>query len=220
MAFVNRSNHVADVLKSTGRFVGFDEMLNDTVIRHLAPQYGVSTLSAYIEKVLSQQVKYAGQVWGVKAGSAQLAMLLRYGIIANILRPSVIRVRRRDIVAQAISMMIAEQTRQWTSLDEKSDTETQYDGQRIVHHIRSISNSYALLDQVVATVGLPVFDIVYEEFLDRPHDIVSDLGLKLIGQSVVPQMDKLQLTPQRNDINIEFRNRFVAESGSIIWEAQ
>ncbi|HEV2363640.1 MAG TPA: Stf0 family sulfotransferase [Caulobacteraceae bacterium] len=213
MAFVNRSgsNLVADALKTTGRFAGFEEILNDSTIRTLAKRYGSRTFEEYLTRVHDEQVAVPGQIWGLKAGAAQLAMLFRTKAIPRLLRPTVVYVRRRDIIGQAISLFIAEQNARWTTLDEGRNAEVLYDGPRILAHFRSISTSYSLLDQVLTISGLPCFTIFYEEFLDRPNELVSRLGVSLSGEGLLPRLEALTLKQQRDDRNYDFRKRFAAD---------
>jgi LPS sulfotransferase NodH len=222
MAFVNRSgsNHIADVLKTTGRFAGFDEILNDVNIQELAAKYQVKTFADYIRRVHREQIKVPGQLWGVKAGAAQLAMLARTGMIPNLLHPYIIFVRRRDIIGQAISFLIAEQTQQWTTLDRESKKDVVYDADRILLHMRGISNSYAMLEQVLTILRLPVHTVVYEEFLDRPNDIVSRIGLSIAGDALLPHLDELRLSRQRGDLTTKFRQRFYEDLASVGWEVK
>ena len=222
MAFVNRSgsNHIADLLKTTGRFVGFDEILNDFHIRTMSEKYQSKTFVEYLMRIRKEQVQFPGQVWGIKAGWAQLAMLARTGLIPNLLTPKVILVKRRDLLGQAISLSIAEQTQKWTNLDPNRVGEIVYDAQRVLVHMRSISNSYAALEQVLGVLMLPTQTVVYEEFLDRPNDIISRLGLALSGDGGLPRIDKARLSPQRDEITEDFKQKFRQDALSINWIGQ
>ncbi len=223
MAFVNRSgsNHIAEVLRTTGRFVGFDEMLNDVVVQNLSVKYGVKTFADYVSRVHKEQVQAVSQIWGLKAGPTQIAMLMRSKLIPHLLSPNILLVKRRDIIGQAISFYIADQTHNWTSSDDLKPKETiEYNGDKILLHLRSITNSYALLDQILAVAAFPVSMVYYEDFLDRPNDIVSTLGLTLGGQALLPRLDKLKLRQQRNDLNDEFRGRFLDDSAVMPWNGK
>jgi LPS sulfotransferase NodH len=147
-------------------------------------------------------------------------MLARTGMIPNLLHPYIIFVRRRDIIGQAISFLIAEQTQQWTTLDRESKKDVVYDADRILLHMRGISNSYAMLEQVLTILRLPVHTVVYEEFLDRPNDIVSRIGLSIAGDALLPHLDELRLSRQRGDLTTKFRQRFYEDLASVGWEVK
>lgn len=229
MAFVNRSgsNYVADALRTTGRFVGFDEILNDFAVKRLSEKYKVRSLADYVKRIYAEQVTSPSQIWGLKSGWMQLAMLLRTRIIPNLIKPNIILVRRKDVVGQAISFLIAEQTQRWSAV-EKNNTTTgndsvanvNYNGARILMHLRSIYNSYAMLDQIITLAGLPTFTVVYEEFLDRPNDIVSQIGAIIGGRALLPRLEQLRHSQQRNELNHEFRLRFMAEAAAMRWTGQ
>jgi hypothetical protein len=87
-------------------------------------------------------------------------------------------------------------------------------------HLRSIYNSYSMLDQVITLAGFPVFTVIYEEFLDRPNDIVAQIGLNLCGQALLPRLEQLRLSQQRDDLNHAFRLRFMAEAATMRWTGQ
>lgn len=220
LAFVNRSgsNYIADALKTTGRFAGFEEILNDPVMRRLASAYNTSAFGEYLKRVHQEQVGTSARIWGLKAAWFQIAMLMRTKAIPNLLSPKVVLVRRKDVVGQAISFLIAEQTQRWTALQEgNKSVDIKYDGARILNHLRSMYNSYAMLDQVVALAGLPTYTITYEDFIDRPNGVLADLGIGLTGQALLPRMENLKLSLQRNDLNQEFRLRFLAEAETMDW---
>ncbi len=219
IAFVNRSgsNHIADALMSTGEFAGLEEILNEPTIRFLTPKYGSTSFPAYLERVYSEQCKSPGLTWGFKAGWMQLAMLMRTKIVPNMFRPTLILVRRRDIIAQAVSFYIADQTSRWTSLVENKSTEPRYNGQELLSILRGLCHSYAMLEQVALCSQLPSLTIIYEDFLDRPNEIISQAGLAINGRALLPRLDRLRLSMQRNELNHAFRARFLEELASMSW---
>jgi LPS sulfotransferase NodH len=222
LGFVNRSgsNYLAELLKSTGRFAGFGECLNAYNVRYLAPRYGVSTFNDYLMRLRKEDLKNSYQTWGIKAGWMQIAMLYRTGAIPNLLRPMLIQVRRRDVISQAVSYFIAEQTAQWTSADKPAipREKIEYDGQRILNLLRAIVDSYAKLEEIAVVSGCPYHQIFYEDLIDNPYSTITEITRFLIGRALAPVLPAVRLSIQRDQLNEEFRFRFLAELDQLKWK--
>lgn len=221
VAFVNRSgsNYLCDLLRSSGVFTEINEILNDGFVTEFTRRNNVSTFDNYLKLQHDEQKASGGTVWGFKAGWAQLCMLKRTGAIPLVLNPVLLKVRRRDVLGQAISFFIAEHTNQWTTLDRAmmKREEIKYDGAKILAHLRNVMFAYSMLDQVTMLCGLPVHELVYEDLLDRPQTIISDVITTVSGQSALPDLSRLRLKVQRDDISQEFRRRFLNEMPSLNW---
>jgi len=223
LAFVNRSgsNYLAELLKSTGKFAGFEESLNDFSMRYLVPRFASVSFPDYIRRIQSEATKVPGQVWGVKVGWMQLAMLLRSQAIPNLIHPSIILARRRDVISQAVSLFIAEQTGQWTSataptMDRK---DIAYDGDKIFTHLRGILNSYSQLESILTFANLPYIEVFYEDLLDAPQGIISGLSRKLVGHGFAPQIRSVRMEIQRNEIDNDLKLRFIKDLDELEWNA-
>ncbi len=221
VGFVNRSgsNHLCDLLRSTGAFTSIDEVLNEGFVTATAKRHDIKSFDQYLKFQHDQRKSAGDAIWGFKAGWAQLCMLKRTGAIPLVLNPVLLKVRRRDVLGQAISYFIAEQTNQWTVLDRgtmKRD-EIKYDGARILANLRNVMFAYSMLDQVAMLCGLPVHEVVYEDLLDRPQTIISDVTSSILGQSVLPDLSKLKLTIQRDAISQDFRRQFLKEIPNMSW---
>lgn len=223
IAFVNRSgsNYLAELLLSTGMFSGLEESINDHTMRYLARAKEIKSFQKYLEFLYESQTKNAGQFWGMKVGWMQLAMLLRVKAIPNALRPHVILIKRRDIIGQTISYYIAERTKQWTSNDEAmvNRNDIEYNGQAILQSMRSIMNSYSLMDQILALSNLPVIQIAYEDLLDVPHATISKITRSICGHEYSPRVGQIRINMQRDGINERLRDNFIRDLGRLKWEA-
>lgn len=224
VAFVNRSgsNYLAQLLKSTGAFCGFSECLNAPTIRFLAPRYGASSFSEYLKRHRTEDTRGQNRAWGLKAGWMQLAMLYRLRAIPYLLTPTIVFVRRLDLISQAVSLYIAEQTAQWTTLDKLSRPrgEVPYDGARILGHYRSIVESYGRLEQITTLCGLPTHHVVYEDLLSNANVVVANLTGALTGRKLSPTPDDVRISIQRDGLNCEFRDRFLGDLQTLEWHGQ
>lgn len=221
VGFVNRSgsNHLCDLLRSTGAFTSIDEILNSGFVTAAAKQNDIKSFDQYLKAQHDQRKSLGDAVWGFKAGWAQLCMLKRTGAIPLVLNPVILKVRRRDLLGQAISYFIAEQTNQWTALDRGTmkREEIKYDGAKILANLRNVMFAYSMLDQVTMLLGLPVQEVVYEDLLDRPQTIISDVTSAILGQSVLPDLSKLKLQIQRDAMSQDFRRQFLKDMRDTSW---
>jgi trehalose 2-sulfotransferase len=218
MAFVNRSgsNYLADLLLSTGAFAGLEEPLNSPTIRYLAPRYGTATLADYLKRVHREQTGQTGKRWGLKVGWVQLAMLIRTKALANLLSPKIIVIRRRDLVAQAVSFYIAEKTQRWIA---KTDNhaegppieEIPYDGQQILEHLQGIMWSNFMIEKTLFLAQLPSEVIQYETLIDRPQEIISKLVGRILGHNLEPELNAVRTTIQRDGLSGQLKAQFLNE---------
>jgi trehalose 2-sulfotransferase len=220
IAFVNRSgsNYLGELLNSTGRFAGFGEYLNDFDMRQLASSIGTTSFGDYLRR-LERDTAKGGQTWGLKAGWMQLLMLLRTRAVPNVLAPTLVCIKRRDVIGQAISLFIAERTGQWKSTASLLKAKVDYDGSAILAHMRSIMHSYAQLETAVALSGLPCLKVQYEDLLDNPQNVITGLTEKIIGHGFAPDIGAVRTDVQRNELNYSLKQSFMADLGKLEWSA-
>jgi LPS sulfotransferase NodH len=147
-------------------------------------------------------------------------MLLETDAIPNVLTPSIVLIRRRDIIAQAISYYIASHTAQWSSNEpaKKDRAEIVYDGKAILGCLRSIMNSYAIFEQIRVLANLPYEEMFYEDLLDSPFSTVGGLVQRLTGHSHSPRISSIKSAIQRDDKDHELKVQFIADLEKMQWE--
>lgn len=225
LAFVNRSgsNYLAELMRSTGLFVGLDECFNDHTVKYLSPRYQVESLDAYIRRIHDEQ-NPTHQFWGFKAGWQQLCMLLRLQALPNLLDAHVVYIKRRDIVGQAVSMCIAQKTNAWMKKRDENnnnniDIDEIYNFDEIVTTIKNISFAYNKFEELLCLAQLKTTAVIYENLLDDPYRIISNISENLTGQAVPPNIANVAIEVQRSDLNIKIRQRFINDTKMLRWEA-
>lgn len=131
--------------------------------------------------------------------------------------PEVVRVRRRDRVAQAVSLYKAEQTDKWRS-EAGPQEDVPYSGADIARCLRRIRAEEAAWEDFFAGTGCPQPQvIVYEDFVPRQREAFRAL-LEGLDLPAVPE-DRIQAPPtirkQGTANNEALRERFLAENGSL-----
>lgn len=173
MAFTNRcgSNLLADYLVQTGRFGGFGESLNAPVAQSFQDREGVRSLPDYLAALAETHGCGGNRDLGVKASADQLAMLIRHGIPRMFAGFRVVHVCRQDLVGQAVSFMIANQTNRWTSRQaarERSPDDIAMDVVLIEQMMRAIQQQHNRIAAILSSLGIPGPSLSYEELTAAP----------------------------------------------------
>lgn len=188
MAFTNRcgSNLLADYLLQTGRFGGFGEALNLPVAQAFRDRQGTRSLPGYLGALAETHLCNRERSLGVKASADQLAMLIRHGIPRMFAGFRVVHIWRQDLVGQAVSFAIADQTKSWTSRQEptgRSDGRIAVAPAQIEQMIQAIQQQNNRIAAILATLGIGGPTVSYEELTANPAQamrrVCTMLGVEL-----------------------------------------
>lgn len=216
LCFTNRSgsNFVANCLASTGHFREAREALNGPVVVNNSVKRGFTSFPEYCAVIKRQAEGQRGE-FAVKASWNQLFFLHRLGILDAIFADRhYVFIRRRDLVAQAVSHAIAIQTRKFKSSHTGTGAEPEYDFRKIAGILRSISASNRFFLEFFAVTGAPYFEIVYEDFIEGPAAHLDSLCQRLSLPRYALDAEKITLRVQRNEINKAFQRRFLEDMKS------
>ena len=181
LAFTNRSGstHLGQLLASAPDLSGFREDLNHSIVARRAQDNGIPNLTDYLRHIVSTDPDATG--FGLKASAEQLRLIRMTGIDRAFRRTTVIRLRRRDRVAQAVSLWIAWQTRQWTSRQTARAVDLRYDYTQLREQLRAVEDAECALDLVLSVLPYPVLNVDYESLCIEPIPVIAtlrkDLGL-------------------------------------------
>ncbi len=127
--------------------------------------------------------------------------------------PRWIWLRRLDLVGQAISFTMAQQTRAFRA-SSAPVTEARYDGALVAHHLQLLSRQDAQWAAYFARTRIEPLQLIYEDIetdmlgtLQRVADLA---GVRLNDP---PLAENVTLKKQRNRMNEEWRERFCLEFG-------
>jgi len=124
-----------------------------------------------------------------------------------------VRIRRQDILAQAISWVRAQQTRQFLATDLQKHAPT-YDAAAIRRLLGELIQQNAAWERLFATIGCVPLEVEYESLLATPQrevDRVAHLMGVRVPVPLAPQ--HVEVTIQRDQLNSGWRSRFLAETG-------
>lgn len=214
LLFTNRSgsNYLGSLLNTTGKFCNFGETSNhETVLNHAAAR-GLSSLASYYYEI-HRTYAHPNMLFGQKLSVQQLLFLLRTGIVPRVF-PNTrwIWIQRLDVVAQAISLYIAQKTLQWTSLHPGTDAEVTYDFAEISQRIRGLTLNNSHIARVTASLGLNPAFVAYEQLVERPKAVVESIFRHFRMQPAAPALADVAISRQADERNREFRERYIADA--------
>jgi trehalose 2-sulfotransferase len=217
ICFTNRSgsNYLASLLASTGEFPAGREMFNVKAVTHACRKHGITSLDAYCRRQMQQQAHK--RRFAAKVGLAQLLTLARLGYLGTVFpNPHFIHIQRYDIIAQAVSFMIATQNKAFSAKHQPvvKDEDLRYDGAQIARMMSRLSSRNIGFQDFLLRNRLPTFPLLYERLNDDPLASLT----RIMGWLGVAMPDKLAscstTQPQSSTVKDAWRDRFIAESGN------
>jgi trehalose 2-sulfotransferase len=170
VAFTNRcgSNLLCDYLAQTGRMAVAGESLNHDTVAIQHAQHGGTGFPDHVAGLATRLGAAAGRPLAVKASLDQLAMLLRWNITAMFPHIHVIHIRRRDALAQAVSLSVASQTGRWTSQQQGKPVTPEWRPEEIRRILTGLRLENQGIGILAAAAGLPLREIAYEDMVADP----------------------------------------------------
>jgi LPS sulfotransferase NodH len=217
MVFTNRcgSTFIAAKLSEAG-YVGPPtahrnfEFFNADILIPWCRDRGIASLDAYLRAIAAEYAAPAGTFFS-KISVDQLIWLTRCGVIGTLLpAPIFIHVVRRDVIAQAISLVIAVQTGEWTSLHQKNPVTPDFMPRAILNVAKDIRIQEAHADLYFSLTGAAVMRIVYEDAVADPTRIVAGFTAMAPIPPVPVNQPTLPVERQRGALNAEWERRFRA----------
>lgn len=207
------STYLCELLTSTGLLGNPKEYFNRAGRRrHNDPAYP-SGRRAQLDIVRTSGATSNG-IYAVKVISPQIQ---RYKTHADPFHDlpnlALVRVRRRDVLGQAISLARARQTGQFTASHLQREAPA-YDARALRHALRSVEKQEAIWDQVIGRRGVQPLSIAYEDLLADPQAVVDWIA-SLVGVALPVPLDRslVTLSVQRDEQSADWRARFLAECG-------
>ena len=169
LAFTNRcgSNLLAEYLEATGLFCGFQESLNSDVVSHISELRSIQSFPDYIEQVTRNQHK-PDKSFFIKSSWDQFLMLREWGILQMFSGLKIVYIERLNYINQAISYVIASQTKQWTVFHDKEKDEVHYDRKTIDGVIAANSKANCIFRYLFELLNLDYAHVAYEELVQDP----------------------------------------------------
>ncbi|MBL9034920.1 MAG: hypothetical protein JNN33_09155 [Rhodospirillaceae bacterium] len=207
------SNYLCELLTSTGQLGNPAEYFNTVARRnHVAPRYPRSR-SAQIDIVRSVGATLNG-LYAVKILPIQYCRVRKkLDLFHELPNLRVVRLRRRDLLGQALSLARARQTGQILASN-RPKAEPIYDVEDIRACIDALRMREAIWDQVVLERDLQPLALAYEDVMRDPQAAVDQVAA-LMGLAAPAAIDPalIRVRVQRDGKTDLWRERFLADTG-------
>lgn len=226
VCFINRSgsNWLCESLHATNLCSHGDEFFNDARLKATCTEHNIRSLDEYIHKLFDPKHQTNGTV-SMKLSWDQLFFLTKERVIPEILQNAeFVYPVRRDMAAQALSLLIAEQTGQWRSdwnsgINKKPNPDAISDA-AILRSIDRIAESHAYFLQYFGVFGIHPHMMFYEDLLANPEQqmdqLLVSMGLAKSGAwsfDSSKQVMKKQATSKNSERLEKFRNNMYSQCG-------
>ena len=188
------------------------EFFNVDFVEEFCEAHSILTFQDYFEAVYEEFRSPLG-IFFTKGSLEQIIWLKRSGVI-GVAIPDIryLRVARKDLVAQAISFVIAEQTGQWTSKHTVTSDMLTYDHQKIANAILNFAKISSDTDVYFSLIGTQPACFVYENIIGDINEVSRKLQA-LTGIEPLPRGPRtLDVQKQAQGVNLEWAQRFRGEA--------
>lgn len=209
ICFTNRcgSNFLANLISNTALFPEAGEFFNwDTVIPY-SQSHNLENFDDYCLSVINETQK--NNCFISKISFLQLMLLSKFGQIPNIFNePIFIWIRRKDILGQAISYSIANQTKQWVSFEPGLSVIPDYRKQEILDIVQDINMANSYFSNYFQIFNANCLEIVYEDLCVAPEFYLKKIGKLTNHEITFKNLIPVKTQVQRSSINETFREKF------------
>ncbi|HEY1746989.1 MAG TPA: Stf0 family sulfotransferase [Xanthobacteraceae bacterium] len=229
VCFVNRSgsNYLLDLLEQLDLGAKpTDEAFNYDQVIARCRQNDVTSFSSYFAKIVIANAKNG--VCFLKIGGEQLFWLTKHGFLSRMMEsavpPKFIFMSRRDKVAQAVSLFIAESTGQFSeskvdALPPSSEPNVDYDAKKILDRLRYILHQEHLFSLFSALHEVELLSLSYEDLVGSPERTLREvLDYVDAPKDTLARLPKIErggksLKRQRGQLNRALIDQFRGEFG-------
>ncbi|MXP47944.1 hypothetical protein GRI43_11165 [Altererythrobacter luteolus] len=205
------SSLLGHTLRDTGGFGVPLEYFNVQNLDYWRQRFSFSSINELLDHI--ERVRTSSN--GIFAIKSHYFQLRNFGSISDLrLRYEdcrFIRIVRRDMLAQAISRTVAQQTGVWIAGQARSG-EPHYDFKQIVDNLQTLSRQHEQWSLALAATGTPFLEVAHEDLIADPTAQVLRISEFC---SVDPQSILMPSTPpieaQENPRKSEWTERFVDE---------
>lgn len=206
------SHYLGHLLAETGALGAPLEYLGTEHVKRWKKKLEVDDFADVLEYLHAHRTAPTGW-FGVKAHWFQFARFATSQRLRDLLQVErYVVIRRQDRLAQAISLVMARQTKAWISFRE-AKREPRYDADAIREAMATVEHQVQMWDAYFTQYGVTPLVVEYEELLtDAPGTV--DRVLQWFEVEPQPGTTRPLQRPARqaNAINQEWERRFLAES--------
>lgn len=180
--------------------------------------YKTKTANELLDKLRVDRVSQQSGVFSTKIHYSQLRHLggIRF-LLDNFRTAKYIFIKRKDLLKQAISMVIARQTGQWISGQKGKNVEPIYSYSAINFELKKIIKDNASWEYMFNSNGIEYHNVLFEDVVVNQDEELEKI-LKFIFEDKDYKIDsvkfdnKLSTKKQSSHISDEWKEKFLKES--------
>lgn len=217
ICFVNRSGStlLTELMSNHGYpTIKFFEPFNYDEVVKISKESDITSFSEYLYNLVKEN-SFNNKL-AMKIGTNQLFWLSRNGFLHQFSKVNFIYIKRKDILKQAISMVIASETSRWLSFekyeiseDKQTELLSQIGNQTIVGCIRGLTQSYALFDYFFSLHSIQPIVIYYEDIVKEREITIQRcferLNFPYSAKNSKPTLMKTQYTELNKKLEMRFQ---------------
>ncbi len=205
------SHMLGHLLFSTGELGSPLEYVHPRNFSTWQKRLGEESRASTLRRIMARRTTPNGR-FGLKAHWPQFSHTLEDDVeLLEILDiQDWLRITRRDTVAQAVSLVIARQTKSWISFHQEKH-EPSYDYDALASAERGLKKHEAAWDAFFEGRGIDPHVVVYEDMLTDPGQTVTDV-CTFLGVPVPADLPEPETARQATARNAEWRERYLEES--------
>ncbi|WP_417451979.1 Stf0 family sulfotransferase [Kordiimonas sp.] len=210
--FSNRcgSNYLVELMKQLPTLTMKNEMFNAQNVTNATNKRGLKNFEEYV-RLMRKGCKTPH--WGAKVGCVQLDMVQRFGLLDAFEEGSyIVWLKRKNIVAQAVSHYIAHHNKQWASFHEAKGETPDYDFESIANIVASIIKHNGQAEVSLGLLGIRYHALWYEDYISQPSAHMQRLADYLGEPFNDIEQDKTKFKKQADPIKKEYEARFRREA--------
>jgi len=241
VVFHNRSgsNLICDLMSQTGLCSGGGEFFNYDFVIHVCKRQNISNFSDYFVG-LASDLSRRRPLPVMKVSPSQLAMLGEQGYLDALAKFSVIYCSRRDLLSQAVSQFLAEETKVWirksptsgSHCEDQTESNYKLELDFFLKDAESIQTCFDRLIKIMAHNVREHFvsNLLWEAYPSRllrlEYASMIKMGVKDLGDKITKFLAEAHdliypnvsfhtnLEKQSTELNAEISTRFVKWFGS------
>jgi trehalose 2-sulfotransferase len=176
LCFTNRvgSNYLTDLLSLAGYGVRVaEEDFNSSTAIAVSQRSGIDSYDSYLDHIVKATKRNGTCIW--KIGAPQLLWLANRGFVPEFFSSAqYVFLRRKDKIAQAVSLYIANQTGKYVG--DASETNLPFDKVLIARQLFQIAVGESHFSYFFALHNVLAYEVWYEDLVAEPRSSILELS--------------------------------------------
>lgn len=207
------SHYLGHLLLQTGSLGSPLEYFNSPHLRKWQEQFGTPNFASTMAALYRRRTSPSGW-FGVKAHWDQFEPIAQHESLRSFLNiETYIEIIRRDRIAQAISLAIAQQTQAFISFH-RAQGEPHYDFTTIRRMVEALDRHVGLWRSFFATAGITPLTVDYEDLTSNPEAAIERI-MAHFGVTRVNAGPRWQPERQTSDLNARWQERYLADLATL-----